>query len=95
MQLVVEWAANWCSLSVEADSEFARLAASLLKEEPKWIKFVRVNLDKAEVKHYPQCLSYDANWFVWNRALHFSRLPWQANIILKEFLSPAGLSYWA
>ena len=49
MQVIVEWAANWCSLSVEADLEFTRLAAGLDRERQRKMKFIRVNLDRAEV----------------------------------------------
>lgn len=49
LQVAVEWAANWCSLSATADAHFADLAATLTDEQQMWVKFVRVNLDKAEV----------------------------------------------
>lgn len=49
MQVVVEWAANWCSLCLEADLEFAQFAADLKAEQHQDIQLVRVNLDKAEV----------------------------------------------
>lgn len=49
MQVAVEWAANWCSLCLEADLMFAQLAANLAREGVKGVKLVRVNLDKAEV----------------------------------------------
>lgn len=49
VQMIVEWAANWCSLCLQADLEFAHLAANLAMDQPGHFKFVRVNLDKAEV----------------------------------------------
>lgn len=49
LQVLVEWAANWCSLCLQADFEFAHLAAKLALEQPGRLKLVRVNLDKEEV----------------------------------------------